>query len=96
MSARLAAAALVLSMSFPMAAWADWSRDPFMFGAGQGESAAPPRLEMILIKGGERIAVFSGERLRPGDAVEGYVIVEITLDQVVARKGALEKVYRLE
>lgn len=97
MNARLAAGALAMTIMLAPDARAGWSRDPFVFGVEESDgNGAPPRLEMILIKEGERVAVFNSERMRAGGVVEGYVIVEITLDTVVARKGSLEKVYRLE
>lgn len=61
-------------------------------GAGAVDSAppVPQGVQSILIsdkQGGRRVAVINGETVRPGDKIDGAILVRITPTEVVLRRG---------
>ena len=56
-------------------------------GAAPQAPAGRPALTGIFIDGGVRQAILGGRRVREGDRVEGYRVVEITSVGVVLSKG---------
>jgi len=67
--------------------------DPFRFHEEKPERAEHSTnghgaiLEMILIAGNTKIAMFGGEIYRVGDVIDGYKITAITIDTVTADAG---------
>ncbi len=94
---------LFILAAFPAAGPAAAYDDPFRFHEEksartdrgyQGGNAAP--LEMILIAGNTRIAMFGGEIYRVGDVIDGYTITAITIDTVTAGdKEGLSRIFNI-
>jgi len=76
-------------------------RDPFRFGAATpkaghvDEKPAGPKLEMVIIRDGDGLAVINGRLYRTGDNFEGQMITAITLTEVRVEKEGHTKILKL-
>lgn len=100
----LAAAVLFAVAFIPASANADNGtvRNPFRFGGVHGDQeptqrdASRPALQMTLLSGGVKIAVFDGREYGVGGEVDGYVITGIADGAVTARGADGKTVFTLE
>lgn len=75
-------------------------RDPTtpLAGVSPGVTGDEPRLQSILIRAADKLAIISGETVREGDALSAFgdVVVErIDSDQVVIRRGDKRETLRV-
>lgn len=79
----------------------DWGRNPFHMGA-EKESIIPlntkdesQALRLIVIYGQKKIALFANMKYSVGDAVNGEIITDISIDSVTTLINGVAKIYRL-
>ncbi len=81
----------------------DNERDPFRFGAARASQPAyeseegydGPFLQMILITGRSRIAVFNGRRYQKGDSIGEFTVTNIEFNKVTMENGEDKKIFTL-
>ena len=65
-------------------------------GSPAGEFERSHRLTAVLLSGRQRHAVVDGKMVRPGQAIDGFMLISVTHDTAVFRSGAATAVLRTE
>jgi MSHA biogenesis protein MshK len=73
----------------------DPTRPPASLSSAPDKAGGAPRLESIIVRGGKRTAIVSGEVVGPGDKVGDAVVERISDTAVLLRTGTRHEVLQL-